>query len=60
MVWWLMAGVILGLLAFLWVVYDIFKNQKAMSAGKKALWIAVTLIFGLLGAGAYYLVEKRA
>lgn len=59
MVGWLTVGAILGLLALLWVAYDIFKNQKAMSTSKKVLWIVVVLIFGFLGAGAYYIVEKR-
>ncbi|WP_283217997.1 MULTISPECIES: PLDc N-terminal domain-containing protein [Thermococcus] len=36
------------------------KNQKDMGTGRKVLWIIVTLLFGLIGAAAYYIVEKRS
>ncbi|MCD6139847.1 MAG: PLDc N-terminal domain-containing protein [Thermococcus sp.] len=57
--WWTMSLVV-GLLSLLWVVYDIIKNQKDMSTARKGFWIVLTLLFSLIGAGAYYLVEKRS
>ncbi|MCD6144391.1 PLDc N-terminal domain-containing protein [Thermococcus sp.] len=57
--WWTMS-LIVGLLSLLWVVYDIIKNQKDMSTARKGFWIVLTLLFSLIGAGAYYLVEKRS
>ncbi|WP_087035314.1 PLDc N-terminal domain-containing protein [Thermococcus litoralis] len=56
--WWTIS-LIIGLLSLLWVAYDIAKNQKEMSTGRKILWIIVALLFGLIGAAAYYIVEKR-
>lgn len=56
--WWTI-GLVVGLLSLLWVVYDIAKNQKDMGTGRKVLWIIVALLFGLIGAAAYYIVEKR-
>ena len=57
--WWTMSLVV-GLLSLLWVVYDIIKNQKDMSTARKGFWIVLTLLFSLIGAGAYYVVEKRS
>jgi len=57
--WWTMS-LIVGLLSLLWVVYDIIKNQKDMSTARKGFWIVLTLLFSLIGAGAYYVVEKRS
>ncbi|WP_042699270.1 PLDc N-terminal domain-containing protein [Thermococcus sp. PK] len=56
--WWTIS-LIIGLLSLLWVAYDIAKNQKDMGTGRKVLWIIVALLFGLIGAAAYYIVEKR-
>jgi len=52
--WWTMSLVV-GLLSLLWVVYDIIKNQKDMSTARKGFWIVLTLLFSLIGAGAYTL-----
>ncbi|USS40331.1 hypothetical protein NF865_08395 [Thermococcus aggregans] len=57
--WWVM-GLVVALLSLLWVVYDVFKNQKDMSTARKGFWIVLTLLFGVIGAGVYYVVEKRS
>ncbi|KPU63352.1 hypothetical protein EP1X_03150 [Thermococcus sp. EP1] len=56
--WWLV-GLIIGLLATVWVIYDVAKNQKDMRTSKKVLWILVAFLFGVIGAIAYYLIVKR-
>lgn len=56
--WWLV-GLIVGLLATIWVIYDVAKNQKDMRTSKKVLWILVAFLFGVIGGIAYYLVVKR-
>ncbi|NJE25698.1 hypothetical protein E3E22_03485 [Thermococcus sp. MV5] len=56
--WWLIS-LIIGLLATVWVIYDVAKNQKDMRTSKKVLWILVAFLFGVIGAIAYYLIVKR-
>ena len=50
---------ILGILAFVWIIYDIFTNQKSMDNGKKALWIILGLFFSIITAIIYYFVVKK-
>ncbi|TQD23604.1 hypothetical protein FKV42_13640 [Methanolobus vulcani] len=47
------------LASFIWVVYDIFTNNKGLDPIKKALWIIVAFLFGILGAAAYYFLGKK-
>jgi len=50
---------LIGLIALVWVIYDVLVNQKEMSTGEKVLWILIALILGLIGAIIYYFVVKR-
>lgn len=40
------------------VILDIMKNTK-LSNGAKALWIAIILLFQIIGAAIYYLSAPR-
>ncbi len=51
---------LIGLIALVWVIYDVLVNQKEMSTGEKVLWILIALILGLIGAIIYYFVVKRS
>lgn len=50
---------LIALASFIWVVYDIFTNNKGLEPVKKVLWIVVAFIFGILGAVAYYFLGKK-
>jgi hypothetical protein len=52
--WW-----ILGLIAAVWVIYDVALNQKKMSMGMKAVWIICAVIFSIITAIIYYFAVKR-
>ncbi|MDK2825515.1 Phospholipase_D-nuclease N-terminal [Methanolobus vulcani] len=47
------------LASFIWVVYDIFTNNKGLEPIKKALWIILAFVFGILGAAAYYFLGRK-
>lgn len=61
-----MAGIfgfgLLGLIALacaVWVIYDVWTNQKKMDEGHKILWTIAAIVFSLITAIIYYLVAKK-
>ncbi len=46
------------LISVIWVVYDVVTQNKALSTPMKVLWIVLALIFGILGAIAYYFLGR--
>lgn len=51
--WW-----IVTIISVIFVTYDVAQNKK-MSEEKKALWIILTVLTGIIGAGIYYFVVKH-
>ncbi|WP_456321897.1 PLDc N-terminal domain-containing protein [Palaeococcus sp. (in: euryarchaeotes)] len=54
MVFWLV-----GLLAMLWVIYDVLTKQKAMPDTEKLIWVIVAIFLNWIGAIIYFFVIKR-
>lgn len=55
-------GSITGLIALIcaiWVIYDVWSEQKSMNQTTKILWTILALIFSIITAIIYYFVEKR-
>lgn len=55
-------GTILGIVAVIcaiWVIYDVLVNNKGLSTGMKVVWIICALVFSIITAIVYYLVEKK-
>ena len=55
-------GTILGIVALIcaiWVIYDVLVNNKGLSTGIKVVWIICALLFSIITAIVYYLVEKK-
>ncbi|ATU08835.1 PLDc N-terminal domain-containing protein [Methanohalophilus portucalensis] len=50
---------IVTLLATIWVIYDVFTNNRRLSTMMKIIWIVAALLFGVLGAIAYYFIGKK-
>ncbi|WP_456365432.1 PLD nuclease N-terminal domain-containing protein [Thermococcus sp.] len=50
---------LLGIVAVVWVIYDVLTNQKRMPDTEKVVWILVALFLTLIGALLYYLIVKR-
>lgn len=50
---------LIALASVIWVIYDVLTQNKGLDTIKKVLWILVALIFGILGAIAYYFLGKN-
>lgn len=49
----------IGLACAVWVIYDVFAIQKKMSMPKKLIWAVCAILFSILTAIVYYLVQKK-
>ena len=52
--WW-----ILGVLAAVWVIYDVATKQKSMDSTKKLIWIICAVLFNIITAIVYYFMVKK-
>ncbi len=55
-------GMILALLAvacMVWVIYDVFFVEKDFPTERKILWAVLAILFSVLTAILYYLIEKK-
>ncbi|NJE05315.1 hypothetical protein E3E36_04000 [Thermococcus sp. M36] len=50
---------ILGLIAVVWVIYDVLAKQKRMPDVEKIIWILVAFFLNIIGAIIYYIIVKR-
>lgn len=50
---------IIALICAIWVIYDVWTNQKKMSSGTKLIWTIFAIIFNILTAIVYYLKKKK-
>jgi len=50
---------IVALVCAIWVIYDVWVNQKSMSGGKKVLWTILAIFFSIITAIVYYFVRKK-
>ena len=50
---------IVTLLATIWVIYDVLTNNRRLSTMMKVIWVVAALLFGVLGAIAYYFIGKK-
>lgn len=51
---------IIGLMAVIWVIYDVLTNQKRMPDSEKIIWVLVALFLNLIGAIVYYILVKAS
>ncbi len=51
---------IIGLIAVIWVIYDVITKQKRMPDVEKVIWILVVLFLGIIGVIVYYLLVKAS
>lgn len=50
---------IVALICAIWVIYDVWANQKKMATGSKLLWTIFAIIFSIITAIVYYFTKKR-
>lgn len=49
---------ILGLVAAIWVIYDVFAKNKKLTTGLKIVWTVCAIFFSIITAIVYYFVYK--
>ncbi|RED91767.1 PLDc N-terminal domain-containing protein [Marinoscillum furvescens] len=50
---------IIAIICAIYVIYDVWSNQKGMSDGNKLLWTILALFFSIITAILYLLMVKR-
>lgn len=50
---------LISLICAVWVIYDIFTNQKSMNTEQKVIWTVAAILFSIITAIVYYFVTKR-
>lgn len=50
---------LVGLASAIWVIYDVFANNKKLSDGAKVLWTVGALVFSIVTAIIYYFTQKK-
>jgi len=50
---------LIALASVFWVIYDALTQNPRLSNVMKAVWIIVALLFGMLGAIAYYFLGRK-
>lgn len=50
---------IVAILCAIWVIYDVLAKNKGLSTLAKVLWIVCAILFSIITAIVYWLVEKR-
>jgi len=50
---------ILGVVAAIWVIYDVWKNQSRMEELHKILWTVFAIVASVLTAVIYYFVVYK-
>ncbi|MBT3297700.1 hypothetical protein HN385_02155 [archaeon] len=49
---------LIGLISFIWIVYDVLVNQKRMKTTHKVLWVVLGFFFSIITAIVYYFMFK--
>jgi hypothetical protein len=50
---------LIGLVCAIFVIYDVFVNNRSLSTGMKILWTILAILFSIITAIVYYIIYKR-
>jgi len=50
---------IIALVCAIWVIYDVFTQNKKLSTGMKVLWTVLAIMFSVISAIVYYFMYKK-
>ena len=50
---------LIALACAIWVIYDVWTNQKKMKQERKIIWTVVAIFFNIITAILYYFIEKK-
>lgn len=49
---------IVGIVCAVWVIYDVFANNRKLTTGMKIVWTVLAILFSIITAIVYYFVYK--
>ena len=50
---------IIGIVCAVWVIIDVFTNNKRLSTGMMVLWTVLALLFSIITAIVYYFIGRK-
>ncbi|MDD5086801.1 MAG: PLDc N-terminal domain-containing protein [Candidatus Nanoarchaeia archaeon] len=50
---------IIALVCAIWVIYDVWTNNKKLSSGAKIVWTIFAVLFNIITAIVYYFIGKK-
>lgn len=56
-----LVGTVIGILAIIaavWVIYEVFTNNKKLKIEMKVLWTVLAIVFNIITAIVYYFMYK--
>ena len=52
-------GILIGIIAAVWVIYDLWTKNKRLSDTEKLVWTIAAVAFSILTAIIYYFTQYR-
>ena len=49
---------IVAIICAIWVIYDVFTNNKKLKTGLKILWAVLAILFSIIAAIVYFIMYK--
>ncbi len=50
---------LIGLICVIWVIYDVWANNKKATTAVKVVWTVAAVIFSIITAIVYYFVGRK-
>jgi len=50
---------VIGVICAVWVIYDVWANNRKASVGMKVLWTVLAVLFSIITAIVYYFVGRK-
>ncbi len=50
---------VIALICAIWVIYDVAVKNKKLSQNAKIIWIVCAILFNIITAVVYYIIEKK-
>lgn len=50
---------IIALICMIWVIFDVWTNNKRMSSLAKIIWTVLAVFFSIITAVVYYFIGKK-
>lgn len=50
---------LISLVCAIWVIYDVWTNNKKMKQSMKIVWTVLAVFFGIITAAVYYFIGRK-